>query len=137
VAPPRDRPLVIYDGECAFCRRWTTRLQRWDRQRRLDYLPLQDPRAEEASGRPRSTLEAAAHAVLPSGEVLSGAAAFRAICPFLPGGGVPSALLGVPGALPMAERLYQWISWRWGPVGARAGDRLVSGKPTKRGCGCR
>lgn len=136
MAPPRDRPLVIYDGECAFCRRWTTRLQRWDLRRRLDYLPLQDPRAEEASGRPRTALETAAHAVLPSGDVLSGAAAFRAICPYLPGGGVPYAVLRAPGALSMAERVYHWISRRWGPVGARAGDRLVSERPKKRGCGC-
>lgn len=137
MAPRRERPLVIYDGECAFCRRWTTRLQHWDRERRLDYLALQDPRAEDASGWPRTTLEEAALVVLPSGETLTGAAGFRAVCPFLPGGGVLHAALGMPGALSLAERLYRWISWHWGPVGARARDRLESGKPKKRGCGCR
>jgi lipase maturation factor 1 len=137
VAPPRDRPLVIYDGDCPFCRRWTGRLRRWDRERRLDYLALQDPRAEEVSGRPRRALEQAAHVVLPSGDVLEGAAGFRAICAFLPGGGVLHAMLGIPGALPVAERLYEWISWRWGPVGVRGRDRLQSGRPKRRGCGCR
>ena len=120
VAPPRSRPLVIYDGACGFCRRWVARLQRWDRKGRLDYLPLQDPRAEEVSGRRRAALADAAHVVLPSGETLAGAAAFRAVCAFLPGGAVPRAVLGLPGALSVAERVYRWIARRWGPVGARA-----------------
>jgi len=119
VAPPRDRPLVLFDGACGFCRRWVERLRWWDQARRLDYLALQDARAPELSARPRAALEEAAHVVLPSGEVLAGAAAFRAICAFLPGGGIPRALLGLPGALPLAERAYRWIARRWGPVGAR------------------
>jgi metal-sulfur cluster biosynthetic enzyme/predicted DCC family thiol-disulfide oxidoreductase YuxK len=119
VAPPRDRPLVIYDGTCGFCRGWIARLQGWDRQRRLDYLPLQDARAEELSGRSLSALGDAAHVVLPSGETLAGAAAFRAICAYLPGGVVPRAIFGLPGLPPLAEWAYRWIARRWGPAGAR------------------
>jgi metal-sulfur cluster biosynthetic enzyme/predicted DCC family thiol-disulfide oxidoreductase YuxK len=110
---------VIYDGACGFCRRWVARLRRWDWNRHLDYLPLQDPRAEELSGRPRAALEDAAHVVLPSGETLVGAAGFRAICAYLPGGHVPRMLLGVPGVQALAERGYRWIARRWGPVGRR------------------
>lgn len=121
MADPRERPLVVYDGSCGFCRRWVSRLRRWDRDARLDYLALQDPAAERATGRPRSALELAAHAVLPSGEVLAGAAAFRAICAYLPAGAVPAALLRVPGILPLAEHVYRWIARTWGPVGSRGG----------------
>jgi len=114
-----DRPLVVYDDRCAFCRRWVRRLGTWDRRGRLDFLSLQDERATAVTARPRAVLEQAAHVVLPDGTVLAGAAAFRALCRFLPGGWLPRALLGVPGALPLAERMYGWVARRWGPVGAR------------------
>jgi predicted DCC family thiol-disulfide oxidoreductase YuxK len=123
MAPPRERPLVVYHGECGFCRRWVERLRRWDRHDRLDYLALQDPAAAAATSRPRTELERAAHVVLPSGEVLNGAAGFRALCGYLPGGRMPAAVLGVPGVLSVAERLYQWIARRWGPVGSNAEAR--------------
>lgn len=118
MAPTRERPLVIYDGSCSFCRRWVGRLQRWDRHDRLDYLPLQDPAASAAAATPRTTLEQAVHVVLPSGHVTAGAGAVRAISPYLPGGRVGYLVLGIPGALPVAERLYTWIARRWGPLGA-------------------
>lgn len=119
----RSRPLVVYDGNCGFCRRWVERLRRWDREGRLEFLPLQDADAPVVTGVGRDELEQAAHVVLPSGQVVAGAAAFRALCPFLSGGSVPFRLLGLPGVLPLAERLYRWIAWHWGPVGARAGER--------------
>lgn len=114
---------MIYDAGCGFCRRWAVRLHRWDRAGRLTLLPLQDDRAPALAGRPRSALELALHAVLPSGEVLAGAAALRGICRYLPGGWLPRALLALPGALPLAERLYAYAARRWGPVGSRAGPR--------------
>ena len=119
---PRSRPVVVYDGGCAFCRRWVERLRRWDRTGGLEFLPLQDAHAPVVTGVGRDALGRAAHVVLPSGEVLAGAAAFRALCPFLRGGTIPYRLLGLPGALPLAERAYRWIARRWGPVGDRAGQ---------------
>jgi len=123
VAPSRDRPLVIYDGSCAFCRRWVGRLQRWDRQHLLEYLPLQDPSALRAAATPQAALEQAVHVVLPSGEVTAGARAVRAMTQYLPGGRIAFFALGLPGALPVAERVYRWIAHRWGPVGARRRSR--------------
>jgi predicted DCC family thiol-disulfide oxidoreductase YuxK len=123
MAPPRERPLVVYDGACGFCRDWVARLRVWDRHAALDYLPLQDSQAERLTGRSRVALEEAAHVVLPSGEVLAGAAALRAICPFLPLGWLPGLVFGFPGALPLAERVYRWIAWHRGPVGSRSRDR--------------
>ena len=119
----RSRPLVVYDDGCGFCRRWVERLRRWDRAGRLEFLPLQDAEAPAVTGVDREGLERAAHVMLPSGEVLAGAAAFRALCPFLPGGLLPYRLLGLPGVLPLAERAYRWIARYWGPVGARTGER--------------
>lgn len=114
-----DRPVVVYDASCDFCRRWVGHLKRWDRRDRLDFLPLQDPGAVVLTERPRADLERAAHVVFPGGVVLAGAVAFRELCCFLPGGWLPRAVLHLPGALPLAERTYRWIARRWGPVGGR------------------
>lgn len=97
------------------------RLKRWDRHDRLDLLPLQDEAAPRVTGRPRAVLERAAHVVLPDGTVHAGARAFYEICRYLPAGGLIRALLRVPGALAVAERVYRWIARRWGPVGALPG----------------
>ena len=111
------RPVVIYHGECGFCRRWVGRLAAWDRRGALEYLALQDPRAPALAGRPRRELERAAHVVLPDGRVLEGARAFRAMCQYLPGGWIVRALLMLPGAIFVADAVYRWIARRWGPVG--------------------
>jgi len=123
MAPSRDRPIVVYDGSCGFCRDWVARLRIWDRHEALEYLPLQDPRAETLTGRSRAGLEQAAHVVLPSGDVLAGAAALRAICPYLPWGRLPALVFSMPGVLPLTERIYRWIAWHRGPVGSRQRDR--------------
>lgn len=111
-------PVVIYNDACSFCRRWVEYLRRWDRAGHVALLPLQDDRAPALAGRPRSALEQAVHVVLPTGEVAAGAAAFRAICRFLPGGWLVRVVLSLPGALPIAERLYYYVARRWGPVGS-------------------
>jgi predicted DCC family thiol-disulfide oxidoreductase YuxK len=43
---PSDRPksdVVVYDGDCQFCRRQVERLNWLDRGKRLSFLTLQDP----------------------------------------------------------------------------------------------
>ena len=42
-----DRPVVVYDGECRFCRWSVARIQRLDREGQFEYLPRQAPGAEE------------------------------------------------------------------------------------------
>ena len=38
-APPRDKPLLIFDGECGFCRRWVERGESLTGDR-VGYAPL-------------------------------------------------------------------------------------------------
>ena len=42
-----DRPVVVYDGECRFCRWSVARIQRLDRAGQFEYLPRQAPGAED------------------------------------------------------------------------------------------
>ena len=121
LADPRptaaDRPVLIYDDGCAFCRRWVQRLKRWDRADVIALLPLADPRAPVLARRDTAALRRAAHLVRPDGTVFAGAAAARELLGFLPLGWIPRAVLRVPGALAIAESAYAWIARTWGPVG--------------------
>jgi predicted DCC family thiol-disulfide oxidoreductase YuxK len=82
--------LLIFDGDCGFCRRWVSRWQRATGDA-LDYFPFQDG----AVGRnypeiPRAAFAEALHLILPDGSVCTGAeAVFRSLA----AGGVKRWLL--------------------------------------------
>lgn len=80
VKAPPPKPLLLYDGDCLFCCRWT---ERWKNSTGdlVDRLPLQD---ETVSDRfpeiSRDELDEAIHLVQPSGAVYRGAeAVFQAL----------------------------------------------------------
>ena len=79
VAAPPAKPLVIYDGDCAFCRFWVLRWQNATGER-VDYLPFQDSEvAARFAELPAETLQTALHLIETDGSVFYGAeAAFRA-----------------------------------------------------------
>lgn len=91
-------------------------MKRWDPKGVVQYLPLQDPSALALTRRPREALEQAVHLVRPDNAVFSGAAALRELLGYLPLGWIGRPLFVVPGALPIAERLYRWVARTWGPV---------------------
>jgi predicted DCC family thiol-disulfide oxidoreductase YuxK len=108
-----SRPVLLYDGGCGFCRRWVSRLQRWDRRRAIDYLAAAD-RGTVAGLPPLSdaALDRAMHLVTPDGRVYPGAGALPALLPLLPGGRVLAPLLRLPGVQPLADRVYAWVAAR-------------------------
>lgn len=101
--------------------RWVRRLAALDRAGRLDLVPLQDPRAPLLTGQPPTALRTAVHLVRSDGNVFAGAAAVREAFRYLRGGRIVRGMLSIPGAMPVAERLYGWIARRFGPVGGVAG----------------
>jgi predicted DCC family thiol-disulfide oxidoreductase YuxK len=114
------RPVtVIYDGTCAYCRRWVERVRRWDRHERLTFLPYQSPdldaRFPQVS---RAECRLRIHLVDGQGAVFKGATAGREILRRLPGGSFWILPFHLPGGLAVAERIYTWITRRWGPVPA-------------------
>jgi predicted DCC family thiol-disulfide oxidoreductase YuxK len=120
-APHRPaRPTLIYDGACGFCGTWVKRMKRLDRDDVIWLLPLQDARATELSGQPRERLQEAAHLVRPDGAVFAGAAAAREALRYLRGGRMVAFIGGMPGMMPLAERVYAWVARRWGPVAERS-----------------
>jgi predicted DCC family thiol-disulfide oxidoreductase YuxK len=114
-------PILIYNGQCSICCRWVARVRKWDKEGALRYVPLQDARAPEMSGREREALEQAVHLVRSDGVVFAGAAAAREMMGYLPGGSVPKSVLSVAPLRWIAARAYAWIARRYGPVRPTAG----------------
>lgn len=74
--PPK--PLLLWDGSCAFCQRWQRRMQRVLGER-LAFAPYQTM-LEQLPEISADRLDAAIHLILPDGRVLHSAAAM--LCAF-------------------------------------------------------
>jgi lipase maturation factor 1 len=104
-----DKPLLIYDAECAFCTRWVAR---WRARTgdRIEYLPLQQPGLLRRLGVPLSAALRSAQLVTPSGTRYEGAGAvFRALG-HAPGLGFLTRLARLAPARWTADRIYFWIT---------------------------
>ncbi len=108
--------VVLYDGECRFCRWSLAWVLRWDRRSRLVPVRLQDARAADllaAMSEPERM--ASWHLVAEDGRVRSAGAAVPGLLGLLPGGRVPAAAAGrFPGAV---ERGYALVARNRGRLG--------------------
>ncbi len=79
VASPPPKPVLIFDGDCNFCRRWISRWQQATGNR-VEYIPFQDPSvAERFPELPREQCEQAVQLIDTDGQIYSaGEAVFRA-----------------------------------------------------------
>jgi lipase maturation factor 1 len=109
VSNPPPKPLMIWDGDCHFCRRW---IERWRMQTagRIEYEPSQTaaPRFPEIA---QTEFASAVILILPSGETYRGAeAVFRSLS-FAPGRAwLLSVYEKVPGAALFCDAAYGFIS---------------------------
>lgn len=87
------RWLVLYDGDCGFCKWLLAGLLRLDRERRLRPVPLQGAAAAALLAElPEEERFASWHLVEPGGPRRSGGAALPALLRLLPGGRGPAAV---------------------------------------------
>jgi predicted DCC family thiol-disulfide oxidoreductase YuxK len=109
---------ILYDRSCGFCRRSVECVLRWDRERRLRPVALQDPEADELLGGLGEERKMASwHLVSADGAVHSAGAAFPPLLRLLPGGRPFAALAAAfPG---LTEHVYRWAARRWGPLPRR------------------
>jgi predicted DCC family thiol-disulfide oxidoreductase YuxK len=119
-----SRPVLLFDGQCGFCRQWVARLERWDRRGAIQTLPGAErhtlpglPQISDAS------LDRAMQFITPDGRVRAGARALPALLPYLPGGRVLASAFRIPVIQLAADRLYAWISARRHRFGC--GDRCA------------
>lgn len=126
-APPAAAAVwtLLYDGQCAFCRRWVARLKRWDRGALVRCVPWQEEAAwRDRPDLSRGALAAAAHLVAPDGRVYAGAAAARPLLGLLPGGRWLAGPLALPLMPRAAAMVYAWV--------ARHRHQLGCGSPACR-----
>ena len=126
VASPPSKPLLVYDGDCHFCRRWIARWQNATGDA-ITYLPFQD---DSMAGRfpeiPREDFERAIRLILPDGSVCSGAkAVFRSLAE----AGKERWLLRLyrksPGFADLAELAYEEVALHRSFISKL--DRIYSG----------
>jgi lipase maturation factor 1 len=111
VQSPPPKPLLVFDGDCQFCRRW---IARWKSATgdAVDFLPFQD---EAVAGRfpeiPRQDFDQAVHLILTDGSVCRGA---EAVLRALAEGGRHCWLLRLYKKLPpfaeVSELLYEEVA---------------------------
>ncbi len=105
-------PTVVYDGECGICQQSVALLKRWDREHVLRYVSFQDEAAVARFRIALPALAAAMHLVFPDGRVFAGADAVPELLRLLPGKRWLAVWFRIPGALPLARRLYARIAAR-------------------------
>ena len=121
----RSKPLIVYDGDCGFCRYWIARWQSTTGDR-VEYAPYQQA-ADSFPQIPREHFKEAVQLIEPSGEVFSGAhAVFRTLA-FGAHKRWPLWLYRFgPGVAPLTEHIYRFVAdhrfgfsrltgWIWGP----------------------
>ena len=115
--------VVVYDGECRFCRQQITRIQGWDRQHRFEYLPRQTPGIEDrypllAQG----DFNTGMRLIMPDGDIHVGADAVYHIALGLPRWRWIAWIYRVPLLHGLAKRLYAWIAARRQSLGKSCDD---------------
>ena len=109
VAAPLERPLVVFDGDCAFCRFWIARWKQTSGES-LDYSPYQEA-AVRFPEIPIEEFRRAVALVRPSGEILFGAAAVVAARAERTGHSFLSRVYRqVPGARFVMDFFYRFVA---------------------------
>jgi predicted DCC family thiol-disulfide oxidoreductase YuxK len=109
VANRPDKPLVIFDGNCNFCRRW---IERWRGMTggAVDYAPFQEAAARFPEVPPED-FEQALHFIEKDGTVYRGAeAVFRSLGTVRAGRALIWCYEHVPGFAPVLEAAYRVVA---------------------------
>lgn len=133
---PEDRPeadVVLYDGQCRFCRAGMRRLTWWDCQGKLSYLSIHDPQVPERwPDLPHERLLDEMCIIDRSGARHWGADAARYLTRRLRRLWWLAPLTHIPGAMLIARPMYRFIARRRyliaGKTECESGSCSVHGK---------
>ncbi len=106
---PRDIPLLIYDGDCSFCKFW---VEYWKSITgdRIAYAPFQEV-AGEFPQIPRAYFQAAAQLVNPDGSISSGAeAVFRSLAAAPENSWLLWCYIHLPGFSGLSNKIYGLVA---------------------------
>lgn len=125
-----ERHVVLYDGDCGFCRWSLDRLLRWDRRDNLRAVPIQSDEGDQVLADLSEQARLSSwHLVTPDGRRYSGGAATGPMARLLPAG-APVALLAE--TFPRStDRLYRWVARNRDTLGRRLGEQACAVDPSK------
>lgn len=109
VSNPPAKPLVIFDGDCRFCRRW---IERWREMTgaAVEYAPYQEVAARFPEI-PRADFEKALHFINADGTIYRGAeAVFQSLGQVRSGRALVWCYEHLPGFAPVTETAYRFIA---------------------------
>lgn len=110
-----EKPLLVYDGDCSFCRGWIGRWRDLTGDQ-VDYAPYQQVAAQYPQV-PREAFARAVQLILPNGEVFSAAHAVFAALAFVPGfAWTLWVYKRIPGAAPVSEIAYRFVARNRNPL---------------------
>lgn len=116
LADPDESPnsdIVIWDGDCRFCRKQVERLAWFDATQSLSYMSLHDPRvAERFPQLSHEQLMAQLWVIRPRGQIFGGADAIRYLSLRLPLLWPIAPLLYIPFSLGLWRWLYRQVAAR-------------------------
>jgi predicted DCC family thiol-disulfide oxidoreductase YuxK len=107
----KPRHVVVYDGECSFCRAQVARVRRLDKRDAFEYAARQTPGLVDrfpalASG----DFDSGMRLISPGGETFVGADAVHRIARQLPYWRRVAWLYEVPGLRGLARKVYRWVA---------------------------
>ncbi len=103
------KPLLIYDGDCGFCRRWIARWQSLTGDR-VEYAPFQEV-ASEFPEIPKEQFETSVQLIEPNEKVSSGAEAVFRTLAYVPGKQWTLWMYEkIPGAAAISEWSYRLVA---------------------------
>lgn len=111
--PAADRAVVLFDGDCRFCRKSVALLRRLDWAKSLHFQSARDVDRLPPSAVPLVPAELLTemHLVTPDRRrVLKGFRAIRWLAWRLPALMPVAPLLYLPGVLPLGDRVYRWVA---------------------------
>jgi predicted DCC family thiol-disulfide oxidoreductase YuxK len=118
------QPLVIvYDGDCGFCRSQIARIRRRDRQGRFEYAAKQTPGLfERFPALEGMNLNSGLRVITPDSTIHVGPDAVYAIARKLPRWRWAAWLCRVPGVHALLRGTYAWVASRRYSLNARCDD---------------
>ena len=105
-----DRWLLVFDGDCGFCRGTVAWVLERDRRGRIEPRPFQAEGVLDRAGITRREAGRAAWLVAPDGRRWRGADAAARALRLLPGWRLVGRLLGAPPFVWIARAAYRWIA---------------------------
>lgn len=120
-----DRPdanVIIFDGECRFCRKQVSRIAGWDRKGILSYISLHDPEVKlRWPDLTYDQLMKEMYLIDSDGKRFAGAYVFRWLSCRLPILWPLCPLMNIPGSMAIWKFAYSLVAkmrYRWGRIEA-------------------